>query len=126
MTTEAGKVRRFVHMHDGMVEVLQTYGNDAIVIDFANRDCEPSDMFVHKSDYEALEKRARELEADAKRYRWLRDKASNVDTSVPMIVMVDRRGRAWATTDGFAEFFTGRIADETIDAAMAAEGEENG
>lgn len=61
---------------------------------------------------------------DAERYRWLRDKALNTDTSVPMMAMIDRRGRAWSDDDGFAELLTGAEADETIDAHMTKEQQE--
>jgi hypothetical protein len=113
MTTEAGKVRRFVHMREGMVEVLQTYGNDAILIDFANRACNPSDMFFHKSDYEALEKHARELEADAARWRAIYSKTRDWHSDIAICLF---EGSEWT------RFFD---PEPAIDAAVAAEGEEN-
>jgi hypothetical protein len=136
MTTEAGKVRRFVHMREGMVEVLQTYGNDAILIDFANRACNPSDMFFHKSDYEALEKRARELEAmlqsadEGADYRINRiiELESRALTMIELLeiakdIAQDLRRHHQDFRDPLRNMIDSYIL--AIDAAMAAEGEEN-
>jgi hypothetical protein len=74
---------------------------------------------VAADEIERLTAENEALRADAERYRWLRDEALNTDTSVPMITMIDRRGRAWTDDEGGAELLTGAEADETIDAAMA-------
>lgn len=65
----------------------------------------------------ALTARLRELEKDAARYRWLRDRAANVEYSAPMVIMVDEEcepvsGRNWSSVQHSQRL------DESIDAAM--------
>jgi hypothetical protein len=80
-------------------------------------DCLREEMKRQREVIERLTAENEALKVDADRYRWLRDKALNVDTSVPMIAMIDRRGRVWSDDEGFAELLTGAEADEAIDAA---------
>ena len=54
-----------------------------------------------------------ELEADAERYRWLRDFASNTPGFAPLVYMADSDGNA-------REILYGRDLDAAIDAARGA------
>lgn len=62
MTTEAGKVRRFVHMQGGMAEILGENGG-CYKINTADPMCCHSYAFVLDADFEAVQKRCTELEA---------------------------------------------------------------
>ena len=63
---------------------------------------------------------AAELERDAARYRWLRDKAVDADGVYPMVSLTDDCG------DQVSNWLFGEAVDRAIDAAMAAQQDGEG
>jgi predicted Fe-S protein YdhL (DUF1289 family) len=61
-----------------------------------------------------------ELERDAERYRWLRDKAVDADGVYPMVSLTDDCG------DQVSNWLFGEAVDRAIDAAMAAQQDGEG
>ncbi|MCS8242754.1 hypothetical protein N0464_08440 [Pseudomonas aeruginosa] len=64
------------------------------------------------SNVEALIARLRAAEADAKRYRWLRDKSADADGVYPMVSLTDDCG------DQVSNWLFGKAVDKAVDEAM--------
>lgn len=56
--------------------------------------------------------RLRAAEADAKRYRWLRDKSADADGVYPMVSLTDDCG------DQVSNWLFGKAVDKAVDEAM--------
>ena len=69
----------------------------------------------------ALQAEIERLRADAERYRWLRDDAMGTDTTVPIVCIVDRRGRPVTDDENYPHLLDGDELDAAIDAAMKEE-----
>ncbi|EMZ5725042.1 hypothetical protein [Pseudomonas aeruginosa] len=71
-----------------------------------------SQSYAIPSNVEALIARLRAAEADAKRYRWLRDKSADADGVYPMVSLTDDCG------DQVSNWLFGKAVDKAVDEAM--------
>ena len=71
-----------------------------------------SAQWATKEEIEGLIARLRAAEADAKRYRWLRDKSVDADGVYPMVSLTDECG------DQVSNWLFGRAVDKAVDEAM--------
>ncbi|HCE8553389.1 TPA: hypothetical protein NHR88_003846 [Pseudomonas aeruginosa] len=70
------------------------------------------DAAITMGELRGLIARLRAAEADAKRYRWLRDKSADADGVYPMVSLTDDCG------DQVSNWLFGKAVDKAVDEAM--------